>query len=142
MEWMARDRMADDLVDEKYNQEKYRFEHLEHVLHVIKRWTLTHTAAALFEFGQAVRSPWAPVLSPREVLDTVQLKERGFFVPLDQSTFGTNMPVPGIPYRFSSFAFRYRKRAPFVGEANRLVYQGELGLSQKEMERLSLLNVI
>ena len=137
VEWMDSEAMAEDLKDERYREEEYRLKHLDHVIEVLRRWTLTHTTHELFELGQLMRFPWAPVYSPKEVLDNPQLKARGFFVNVDHPEMGTSLPYAGVPYQFSLPRPNPWKRAPLKGEDNRRVYQEELGLSEEELQELS-----
>jgi crotonobetainyl-CoA:carnitine CoA-transferase CaiB-like acyl-CoA transferase len=142
VEWMDGERMAEDLKDEKWNDEEYRLRHLDHIIDVLERWTKRHTTKELFELGQLMRFPWAPVHSPKEILESPHLGEREFFVDIGHPEIKTPLKYPRFPYRFSlpvSVAF---KPAPLVGEDNTRIYQKELGLSEKELRRLSSQGVI
>jgi crotonobetainyl-CoA:carnitine CoA-transferase CaiB-like acyl-CoA transferase len=142
VEWMDSEGMAEDLKDERYREEEYRLRHIDHVIEVLERWTKSHTTHELFELGQLMRFPWAPVHSPRQVLDNPQLKERSFFIDVNHPEMGAFFKYPGIPYQFSSWSLDRWKRAPLIGEDNVQIYQGELGLSDEELKRLSSLGVI
>ncbi len=142
IEWMENEGMAEDLKDEKYRQEEYRHSRINHILEAIEQWTKTHTAQELFETGQLMRLPWAPILSLEEVLNSPQLRARHFFVEVDHPEIDKSISYPGSPYKFSrSSADRWR-RAPLVGEDNIRIYQGELGISNEEYRRLVSLGVI
>jgi crotonobetainyl-CoA:carnitine CoA-transferase CaiB-like acyl-CoA transferase len=140
--WMDSEGMAEDLKDERYREETYRLRHIDHVIEVLERWTKTHTTHELFELGQLMRFPWAPVHSPKQVLDSPQLKVRSFFIDVDHPEIGTSLKYPGAPYKFSHYSSDRWKRAPLIGEDNVQIYQGELGLSDEELQRLSSLGVI
>ena len=142
VEWMDSEGMAEDLKDDRYREEGYRLGHIDHVIEVLERWTKTHTRRELFELGQLMRFPWGPVHSPKEVLDSPQLKERSFFIDVDHPEIGTSLRYPGAPYKFSYYSSDRRKRPPLIGEDNVQIYQGELGLSDEELQRLSSLGVI
>ena len=142
IEWMASEGMAGDLIDDKWKEEEYRLRNIDHVMDVLQRWTRTHSARELFELGQCMRFPWAPVYSPEEVLQGPQLKAREFFVDVDHPELRTVLPYPGVPYRLNQGALKRRRRAPLIGEDNAQIYEKELGLSEEEMERLSSLKVI
>jgi len=142
VEWMDSEGMAEDLKEEKWREEEYRIRNIEHILQVLERWTKTHTVQELFELGQLMRFPWAPVYSPEEVLESPQLKERSFFIDVDHPEIGASFKYPGGPYQTSSSSSTRWKRAPLIGEDNVQIYQGELGLSDEELQRLSSLGVI
>ena len=142
VEWMDSEDMADDLIDKKWNDEEYRVKHLDHMIRILERWTRTHTTAELFELGQLMRFPWAPVLSPKEVIDSPQLKARGFFIDAEPPQINASAKFPGVPYKFSPPILTKRTRAPLIGEHNDRVYRGEIGLTEKELRRLSSVGAI
>ena len=142
VEWMDSEGMAEDLKEEKYKGEEFRQTHLDHIMEVLQRWTKTHTANELFELGQLMRFPWAPACSPKEVLESPQLKSRGFFVEVGHPEIGTFIHYPGAPYKFDGRSLGRWERAPLVGEDNVEIYQRELGLSEEELRRLSSIYAI
>lgn len=142
VEWMAGEGMAEDLIDPKWREEELRLKNLDHIIAIMKRWTKTHTTAELFELGQLMRFPWAPVCSPKEVFNSPQLGARGFFIDVNHPEVGTTMKYPALPYRFNRYSFNKSKRAPLTGEDNDHLYKGELGLSDKEIKRLSSIKAI
>jgi crotonobetainyl-CoA:carnitine CoA-transferase CaiB-like acyl-CoA transferase len=142
VEWMEKEGMAEDLAEEKYCQEEYRLAHIDHILRVLEQWTRTHTAQELFELGQLMRFPWAPISSLKDVLDNPQLEARGFFIDVEHPEMKKSISYPGSPYKFSHSSASKWKRAPLTGEDNVRIYQGELGLSEEELQGFSYLKVI
>jgi len=142
VEWMDSEGMAEDLKDEKYKGEEFRQNHLDHIIEVLQRWINTHTANELFELGQLMRFPWATVCSPEKVLESPQLKSRGFFVEVGHPEIGTSIQYSGAPYKFDGCSLDRWERAPLIGEDNMEIYQRELGLSEEELKRLSSINAI
>jgi benzylsuccinate CoA-transferase BbsE subunit len=142
VEWMDSKGMAGDLMDDKYRDEEFRKKNRDHIIDVIQRWTRTHTVDELFENGQIMGFPWAPVCSPYKVSESPQLKERDFFKSLKHSKLDTMLKYPGMPYRFGKSNMPEPKPAPIIGEDNDRVYREDLGLSVKEMQRLKSNNVI
>jgi len=142
VEWLDGEGMADDLKEEKWLEEDYRLKNFDRLIEILKRWSRTHTLEELFEIGQLMHFPWAPVLSPKQVLESPQLKERDFFIRVDHPEQSASFPYPGSPYQSSSLTLSRWKRAPLIGEDNVSVYQGELGLSDEELQRLSSMGVI
>jgi crotonobetainyl-CoA:carnitine CoA-transferase CaiB-like acyl-CoA transferase len=142
VEWMANEGMAGDLREEKYKEEEYRFRDVDHIIEVIQRWTKTHTKSELFELGQLMRFPWAPVCSPEEILENPQLESRRFFVDVEHPEMARSISYPGIPWQFNRSLINKWKRAPFMGEDNIQIYTRELNLSEGELTRLSSKKVI
>ena len=142
VEWMASEGMAEDLTEEIWKDEGFRLQRLDHVVEVIGKWSKAHTTQELFGLGQLMHFPWAPVHSLKEVLESPQLKSRGFFVQVDHPELGTPIKYPGTPYQFSCCALDRWKRAPLIGEDNVQIYQKELGFSDEEVRRLSSIQAI
>lgn len=155
VDWLDSEGMASDLKDERWQEEEYRRQHWSHLVDVLTRWTKTHTRSELFELGQLMHLPWAPVASLEEMVNSPQLLARNFFVSVKHPELpGAGLKphtykYPGVPYRF--FAHRAQndkksqwniRQAPLLGEHNTQVYQGKLGLSIADLKRLSANNVI
>jgi crotonobetainyl-CoA:carnitine CoA-transferase CaiB-like acyl-CoA transferase len=141
VEWLEREGMAKDLQEDKYRDPSYRLDHGEHVIEVLEGWTKMHTREELFELGQLMRFPWAPVYSPDEVLESPQLKARGFFRE-NKSEIGCALKYCGLPYKCSEpFSVPF-KRAPLIGEDNMKVYGEELGLNGEALAKFSSEGII
>jgi crotonobetainyl-CoA:carnitine CoA-transferase CaiB-like acyl-CoA transferase len=136
IEWMDSEGMARDLPDEKYKDEQYRIQNADHIYEVLEAWTKRHRVNELFELGQLMRFPWAPVSSIQDVLASPQLKAREFFKNIGDVRY------PGLPYRFSGERSGPGKRAPRIGEHNRKIYGEELGLDEKDLTALSSRGII
>lgn len=82
------------------------------------------------------------VQSPKQVVDSPHLAERGFFVELDQPEVGTlKYPGPGF-FIDGANPMQSARAAPRLGEHNAEVYCGRLGLSNEELQRLRSAGVI
>ena len=135
------DGMAADLKEAKWQDAGYRIQHLDHIIATLTRWTKTHTTTELFELGQLMRLPWAPVATPQDVANSPQLKARDFFISVAHPEAKTAFIYPGAPYKFSRSRWNAR-RAPLIGEHNDQVYHEELGFSRPELAALASRNVI
>ena len=142
VELMAGDDMAEDLIKERWRDKEYRLKHIDHIIGVLERWTETHTTDELFELGQLMHFPWAPIHSPMEVLKNPQLKTQDFFYEMDHPEIGVSVKYPGVPYKFSRAPLNRQRRAPLIGEDNISIYRTELGLSHEDIQRLSSLKAI
>jgi len=139
VEWLDSEGLASDLTEERWQDEGYRTRHLDHIIDVLQRWTRTHTTLELFELGQLMRFPWAPVASPQDITASPQLKARDFWVNVAHPEANASFTYPGAPYKCRSpWAL---KRAPLVGEHNTQIYQ-ELGLTQDKLDQLYSQKVI
>ncbi len=137
LELMASEGKAEDLLEEKWQQQTLREKHFGHIMEVVERWTRNHRRAELFELGQSMRFPWAPVDSPREVLKSPQLAARQFFIQRELPVSGVTLSLPSLPYKFSSFSPPSPKAAPLRGEHTRQILE-DLGVrvSRRRIEKL------
>lgn len=143
VEWMAAEGMAQDLTEEKWKDEDYRNQNIDHIMDVLQRWTLTHNVGELFETAQVLRFPWAPVCRPEDVVTSPQLLAREFLCAMDHPAEpGGSFLIPGMPYRFDGSSSYQVRPAPTLGKDNKQVYCGELGLSEPEVVRLARLGII
>ncbi|MBN2320356.1 MAG: CoA transferase [Acidobacteria bacterium] len=101
VEILASEKRSKDLLDQKWQEPDYREKHFDHILEVVKEWAGCHTKQELFELGQAMRFPWAPVATAREILESPQLQSRRFFI--ESNISGKKAFFPGMPYRFNSW---------------------------------------
>jgi crotonobetainyl-CoA:carnitine CoA-transferase CaiB-like acyl-CoA transferase len=136
VEWLDSEGMAEDLRDEKWLDREERIRGIDHVSDVIERWTLTHGAVELEETGQLMRFPWARVMTLSQLLESPQLKERGYFTEIEVPHNGSII-APGVPVRMSASPWRTGDRAPAAGEHNGEIFGEALGLSEEEMRLLS-----
>lgn len=88
------------LPENKWRERMYRENHCSQLISEVEQWTKVHTKRELFELGQAMGFPWAPVQSPEEVLRSRQLKARRFFI--STGTGKKRSWVPGLPFKLTS----------------------------------------
>ena len=105
----------------------------------LRQWTAEHTREWLYREGQAHGVPIAPYLTPSEVFDSRQQRERGFFVEVAHPQAGS-YEYAGLPFRMSETPPTLA-RAPLLGEHNAEVYGG-LGYSPEELSTLARAEVI
>jgi crotonobetainyl-CoA:carnitine CoA-transferase CaiB-like acyl-CoA transferase len=94
VEWLAAEGMAEDLTHNKWLDRDYRFQHLDHVIEVLARWTKNHAVAELVGKGQAMHFPWAEVVSISKLLSSPQLKARNFWVEVEHPETGKKYKFP------------------------------------------------
>jgi crotonobetainyl-CoA:carnitine CoA-transferase CaiB-like acyl-CoA transferase len=104
--------MAGDLNETKWQQRTYREKHRDRILWAMSKWTKAHTKRELFELGQSMQFPWAPIESPEEVLESPHLRARQFFIRMPMSADAPGTIIPSLPYKFSSHSPRPMKPAP------------------------------
>ena len=142
IEWLGSENMADDLKDPKYLDAAERRKDLDHIIEVLERWTLSHTADELVELGQLMHFPWARVDSIPDVVNSPQLKERGFFRDGFDPDSGRSYRFPGPPLRMSLTPWNASPHIPQAGEDNLEIFHHRLGLAEAEIAALRKEGVI
>ena len=121
IELMDSEGKVHDLSAGKWQRKAYRAKHHDRIIKAMEGWTGDHTKQELFELGQAMQFPWAPIESTRDVLKSPQLKSRRFFMDTQLARSNIRFPVPRLPYKFSRFAPPQLKPAPLLGEHTRFI---------------------
>ena len=93
VELLDREGMAEDLKDVRWKDEEYRKKNVAHVVEVLRGWARLHEVDELFELGQLMRFPWAPVCSTRDVVRSPQLRARGFFSDFEHPELGSRASI-------------------------------------------------
>jgi crotonobetainyl-CoA:carnitine CoA-transferase CaiB-like acyl-CoA transferase len=101
----------------------------------IQAWTVQFDHYEVMRILQAAGVACGPVLNGREVMDDPHLNARGFFVKIPHPEAGTHC-YAGIPVRLSKTPAVFRLPAPCLGEHNREMLGGLLGLTEEEIATL------
>ncbi|MCJ7687034.1 MAG: CoA transferase, partial [Desulfobacteraceae bacterium] len=104
-------------------------------------WTTQHTKEEIFRKGQALSCPVSPSKSAEDLMNSEQLKDRGFFAETTHPFLGA-LKMPTSASRFSESPWRFERPAPLLGESNEEVYGKGLGYKKEELARLKTKGVI
>ena len=108
----------------------------------IRDFFMTKTRDELFDRSIQERVLLAPCNAANDVLDDVQLAARGYWLKADTRGRENPLKFPGRYISMPECPISFRRRAPGVGEHNREVFIGELGLGEAEFESLRESGVI
>ncbi len=101
----------------------------------LRPWFACRERAALVDELLAAGIPAAPVADPRIASRNPQMAARAFFEPFSHPVVGTQV-VPTVPFRYASVERWLRAPAPTLGEHNRELLCGLLGLDEEEFRTL------
>jgi crotonobetainyl-CoA:carnitine CoA-transferase CaiB-like acyl-CoA transferase len=102
----------------------------------IESWLAGLSSLEASERLLAAGVPAAAVINAHRVLPNPQLEAREFFQVMVHPVTGETR-YPGFPMRFSGFGSRlHRAPPPTLGQHNREILEGELGLSREEVDAL------
>jgi crotonobetainyl-CoA:carnitine CoA-transferase CaiB-like acyl-CoA transferase len=113
-----------------------------HVEQTLAAFCKTRDKEELVAEAQARNSGWAPVFSPREIVESKQLAGREYWVSVKHEDIGESFVYPGAPFLLSETPWAQRGRAPHIGEHNQQVYGELLGLSEGDLRRLKMRMVV
>jgi len=109
---------------------------LERTEEAVERFLMTKTKREAWEQIFKRRILAAPVATVADIAADPQLKERGFFAEVDHPGLGRKLTLPGAFAKLSKTPVGPAGAAPQVGEHNREVYCGMLGMSPAQMSEL------
>jgi len=108
----------------------------------IEAWLETLSQSQAVERLLAVGIPAAAAINPHHLSPHVQLEHRKFFHTMVHPVTGETR-YPGLPMVFSAFGTRLHKSPPpTLGQHNREILCGELGLTDEQLEDLRQRQVI
>ena len=96
------------------------------------KFFMAHTKAELLEGAVKRRVRLYPVSTTKDILESIQLAAREYWVEVAHPELGTTITYPGAFGKASETPPRISRRAPLIGEHNQEIYE-ELALSRKEL---------
>ncbi|MFC1978246.1 CoA transferase, partial [Chloroflexota bacterium] len=134
--WMEEEGMADDFLRgidwETLNLATLTQDVVNRLEEPTGKFFMSHTKAELMEGAVKRRVRLYPVATTKEVLESVQLAAREFWVEVEHPELGTTITYPGAFGRSSEAPPRISRRAPLIGEHNHEIYENELGISRQK----------
>ncbi len=105
----------------------------------LRQWTVQHTRQWLYREGQAHGVPIAPYLTPAEVFDSPQQRERDYFEEIIHPEAGT-FDYAGLPFRLGETPAKLNC-APTLGEHNAEIF-ASVGYKPEELTSLARAGVV
>ena len=97
-------------------------------------WLKEHKKWEITEKAQKLKLAFAPILSPKELLDDPQLKAREFFVKTEHPEMG-EVTYPGAPAKLSETPWK-AGRAPLMGEHTEEILT-DIGYTKSDLTALA-----
>jgi crotonobetainyl-CoA:carnitine CoA-transferase CaiB-like acyl-CoA transferase len=102
----------------------------------VAAWTAARDPEVAMNALQAAGVASGVARLPIELLNDPQLQARGFIQQVDRAFIGPH-PQPSMPFRETEKPFPIRSAPPTLGEHNREILGGMLGLSDAEIDQLT-----
>jgi crotonobetainyl-CoA:carnitine CoA-transferase CaiB-like acyl-CoA transferase len=107
----------------------------------LRRWAAERDLAPTVGKLLGAGVPAAPVFDPRDTSRHPHMSARGFFEECTHPVAGTHA-LPTLPFRYASVDRWLRSPAPTLGQHNREILDGLLGLAEAEIDDLERNGVI
>jgi len=144
--WLDSEGMATDFLKE-FDWEEFDYndvsqEIMDRLEEPTTRFFMSHTKLELLEGAVQHRILFYPQFDTTDVLESVQLNAREFWVNIDHPELGTTITYPGPFAKLSETPIKISRRAPHIGEHNREIYEEELGIPAEEILKLQQAGII
>ena len=144
--WLDSEGFATDFL-KKYDWTKLDYllitqEEMDQIAEPTARFFASHTKEELLEGAVRHRIMFYPHFTADNVLDSEQLAARDFWDVVPHPELGIELKYPGAFALAPETPIGVSRRAPFIGEHNREIYQKELGMSDRQLEEFKKAGVI
>jgi len=131
----------DLLQDPRFKTLADRAQHADEINAVVAAWCRSRTAEEIERILVDAQVPVCRAFSIRDIFADPHYAARGDIALVDDPTIGP-VKMQGVYPRLSRTPGAIRRGAPRLGEHNREIYQGVLGLTDEEIESLARDGVI
>ena len=138
VDWMGR---PPSISGPEFEKMSYRRQHPDIVVAAITEFCSRHTKEELYEEGQKRRIAVTPINTVGEFIDSEQVRARETFVEMEHPVIGKYAQFGPVP-RLSESAGAITRPAPLIGQHNKEIYCGELGMSNDDLVALRATGVI
>ena len=121
--------------DERFSDAYKRWLHQDELDQRLSAWTADYAPFELMKLLQDERVPAVPSYSARDLFEDPHLKERNFSQEV-ASPSGEKYTVINAPWVVDGRRPEARRHAPSPGEDNWAIFEGLLGVSRAEIQRL------
>jgi CoA:oxalate CoA-transferase len=129
------------ITDDRFKTALQRYVNNDALLAVVEEFFLQHDRKWLHREGQARAIPLVGIPNVTELLEWEQLTSRKYFETIDDPVLG-KIQIPGAPLRMGSHRPEPSRPAPKLGEHNREIFCGRLGLNDRELADLKAAGTI
>lgn len=127
--------------DERYSTHVARGVHMDELDGLIAEWTTTYAADELLEALHEAGVPAGRIFRAKDMFADPQFAARDAIIRLTHPELG-EFAMQNVFPRLSETPGSVRRVGPTLGEHNREIYQGLLGLDDAAMSRLQLAGVV
>ena len=137
-EWQGLKEAMDDppwCEQENFTSRYSRLENRRDLDKNLAAWTRDRTAGEITELLQSKGVAAIPVMGAEDRLFNPHFRERGLYSDIEHPSLGAE-PIYNIMWNLSRTPPSIRRHAPLLGEHNRQIFGGLLGMATEEITRL------
>ena len=127
--------------ESRFGSRYQRLRHRRELDRCLSTWTASRPAQELTEVLQAHGVAAAPVMDAEERLADPHFQERGLYREIEHPALG-HEPIFNLMWKLSRTPAAIRRHAPLLGEHNRQVFGGILGLPEDQIRQLEEAEVL
>jgi len=128
--------------DPRFHGHMERVTNADEVRRIVQEWLDSMPGDnEIYRVLEAHRVPYAPVLSVEQAMREPHLREREIVRTVNDRFLG-ELELPGFPLRFSEFPRHLELAAPALGEHNREILGGLLGLAPERIRELESAGIL
>lgn len=127
--------------DDRFATNAERVKHRDILAAIIQKRIIQNDLDWWIEKLELAKVPCGPINTIDRVFSDEQVQQRQMRMDIPHPTAGS-VPTVGSPLKLSRTPVTYEKAPPTLGQHTKCVLQDILGLSEEELDRLSLANVI
>ena len=121
--------------EEEFASRYSRMEHRRELDDNLTKWTRERTAGDITEALQAHGVAAISVMGAEDRLFNPHFRERGLYSDIEHPSLGAE-PIYNLMWNLSRTPPSIRRHAPLLGEHNRQIFGGLLGMAEEEVTRL------
>jgi crotonobetainyl-CoA:carnitine CoA-transferase CaiB-like acyl-CoA transferase len=124
--------------DERFRTDASRMkeENAKEVLRIVREWAKNVTVAEACELLERNKVPYSKMNSLSDVVNAPVVRERHMLVEMEVEPSLPPVLVLNTPFKFSLCPTGAHGRPPYLGEHNKPILRGLLGLGEDEIENL------
>jgi crotonobetainyl-CoA:carnitine CoA-transferase CaiB-like acyl-CoA transferase len=127
--------------EELFKDRLSRAQNMDALKALMTEWLAGWKVQDLYRAAQEHRIPFAPINTMRSLYESEHLRQRNFFVELNQPGLG-QLRLPGMPSRYGRSNWAIRRPSPQLGEHNEEIFCGELELTPESLAKLHQAGVV
>ena len=125
----------DMITDPRFTDMSGRLENQDAIQEVIEDVLKDYTMEEATNFVLSKGIPAGPILNVKQILEDPHIKEREMFVEMDHPTLG-KVTVSASAVKLMDTKLTIRTPAPSLGQHNKEIFEGMLGMSDEEFNEL------